>query len=402
MDKKQLEAFARDAAKGLKTDKDLAEFSQMLTKITVEVALNAELDDHPGYERHQASDDPNSRNGCTSQTVKNEDGQFELDTSRDRHGSFEPQLGKKTRRCFPSMVDKILSLFAKGMTNREIVPTFKEMYDADISATSISKVTKAVIGRVDEWQSRPLEAVYLIVYLDCIVVKVRQDKQNINKVIHLALVINLQGHKELLGMWLPENEGAKLWLGVLAQLQNHGVRDILIACVDRLKRFPDAISAVYPQAQIQLCIVHMVRKSMKYVPYKDYKLVSTNLTRFYQSATEQDALLELEQFESRRDGEYLHISRTPHTYWPNLNTLFRYPEDVRRDIYTTNVIESLNSEIRKAIYKRKLFPTDDLARTVLYLVIMDASKKWTMPIRDRKPSLNRFIIKFENRITGCK
>lgn len=399
MDKKKLEAFAREAAKGLKTEKDLNEFSQMLTKITVEAALNAELDEHLGYERHQSSGNTNSRNGYTAKTVKTEDGQFELNTPRDRDGSFEPRLVKKGQTRFTSMDDKILSLYAKGMTTREIVATFKEMYGADISPTLISKVTEAVIDKVDEWQSRPLEPVYPIVYLDCIVVKIRQDKQVINKALYLALGVNLEGHKELLGMWLSENEGAKFWLGVLTELQNRGVKDILIACVDGLKGFPDAISAAYPQTQIQLCIVHMVRNAMKYVPYKDYKAVAAGLKRIYQSATEQEALRELELFAQQWDDKYPQISRSWRTHWPNLNTLFRYPEDIRKAIYTTNAIESLNSVIRKAISKRKLFPTDDSARKVVYLAIMDASKKWTMPIRNWKLALNRFIIEFEDRIS---
>lgn len=399
MDKKTLEAFAREVAKGLKTEKDLAEFRQILTKVTVEAALNAELDEHLGYDRHQVSNNDNSRNGYASKTVKTEDGQFELETPRDRDGSFEPQLVKKGQTRFTSMDDKILSLYAKGMTTREIVATFKEMYGADVSPTLISKVTDAVIEKVDEWQSRPLDAVYPIVYLDCIVVKVRQDKRVINKAIYLALGVNLEGHKELLGMWLSENEGAKFWLAVLTELQNRGLKDILIACVDGLKGFPDAISAVYPQTQIQLCIVHMVRNSMKFVPYKDYKAVATGLKRIYQSATEEEALHELELFGQQWDDKYPQISRSWQANWSNLNTLFRYPEDIRRAIYTTNAIESLNSVIRKAINKRKLFPTDDSARKVVYLAIMDASKKWTMPIRNWKLALNRFIIEFEDRIS---
>jgi putative transposase len=399
MNKKELEAFAREAAKNLKSEKDLNEFSQMLTKITVEAALNAELDEHLGYDRHQASDNANSRNGYTNKTLKTEDGQFELNTPRDREGSFEPQLVKKGQTRFTSMDDKILSLYAKGMTTREIVATFKEMYDADISPTLISRVTEAVISRVVEWQSRPLDPVYPIVYLDCIVVKIRQDKQVINKAIYLALGVNLEGHKELLGMWLSENEGARFWLGVLTELQNRGVKDILIACVDGLKGFPDAISAAYPQAQIQLCIVHMVRNAMKYVPWKDYKAVTADLKRIYQSATEEEALQALDEFADRWDEKYPHISRSWRNHWPNLSTLFRYPEDIRRAIYTTNAIESLNSVIRKAIKKRKLFPTDDSARKVVYLAIMDASKKWTMPIRNWKVALNRFMIEFEDRIS---
>ena len=266
MKKKELEAIAQAAAKNIKTEADLNEFRQMLTKITVETALNAELDDHLGFDRHEQSDTDNSRNGYTSKTLQTEEGQFELDTPRDRAGSFEPQLVKKHQRRFTSMDDKILFLYAQGMTTREIVTTFKEMYDADVSAALISKVTDAVIEQVVEWQSRPLDADYPIVYLDCIDVKIRQDKKVINKSVYLDLGVNMEGHKELLGQCLSENEGAKFWLNVLTELQNRGVKDILIACVDGLKGFPDAISTVFPDTQIQLCIVHMVRNSVKYVP----------------------------------------------------------------------------------------------------------------------------------------
>ena len=398
MNKKDLEAFAREAAKGLKTQEDLKEFSQMLTKITVEAALNAELDEHLGYERNEQSDNSNSRNGYTSKTLKTEDGQFKLDTPRDREGSFEPKLVKKGQTRFTSMDDKILSLYAKGLSTREIVATFQEMYGADISPTLISKVTDAVLERVTEWQSRPLDALYPIVYLDCIVVKIRQDKQVINKSIYLALGVNLEGHKELLGMWLSENEGAKFWLSVLTELQNRGVKDILIACVDGLKGFPEAINTAFPETQIQLCIVHMVRNSMKYVPWKDYKAVTANLKQIYQSVSEEEALLALDHFSERWDTKYPQISRSWRSHWHNLNTLFQYPEDIRKAIYTTNAIESLNSVIRKVIKKRKLFPTDDSARKVVYLAIIDASKKWTMPIRNWKAALNRFMIEFEDRL----
>jgi transposase-like protein len=398
MKREELEAFAREAAKGLKTEKDLNEFSQMLTKVAVEAALNAELDDHLGYSKHEASSIDNSRNGFTSKTLRTEDGQFELNTPRDRHGSFEPQLVKKRQTRFTSMDDKILSLYAKGMTTREIVATFKEMYDADVSATLISKVTDAVIEQVVEWQSRPLDEVYPIVYLDCLVVKIRQDRRVINKSVYLALGVNMEGHKELLGMWLSENEGAKFWLNVLTELQNRGVKDILIACVDGLKGFPDAINTVYPETQIQLCIVHMVRNSIKYVPWKDYKPVTADLKRIYQAVTEEEALLALDGFSDRWDDKYPQISRSWRAHWDNLNTLFNYPEDIRRAIYTTNAIESLNSVIRKVIKKRKLFPTDDAAKKVVYLAIRDASKKWTMPIRNWKVALNRFMIEFEDRL----
>ena len=370
----------------------------MLTKVMVEAALSVELDEHLGYRKHEQSSSENSRNGVTRKTVRTEDGQFELDTPRDRQGDFEPQLVKKHQTRFTSMDDKILFLYAQGMTTREIVDTFKEMYGADVSASLISKVTDAVIEQVVEWQSRPLDAVYPIVYLDCIVVKIRQDNHVINKAVYLALGVNMEGHKELLGLWLSENEGAKFWLNVLTELQNRGVKDILIACVDGLKGFPDAINAVFPETQIQLCIVHMVRNSVKYVPWKDYKAVTAELKQIYQSVTEEEALLALNQFAEHWDDKYPQISKSWRTHWHNLNTLFNYPADIRKVIYTTNAIESLNSVIRKAIKKRKLFPTDDSAKKVIYLAIQNASKKWTMPIRDWKPALNRFMIEFEDRL----
>lgn len=398
MNKTDLEAFALEAAKGIKTQEDLADFQKMLTKVTVEAALNAELDDHLGYEKHQSSDNPNSRNGRSRKTVITDHGEVDIETPRDREGSFSPKLVKKQQTRFTSMDDRILSLYAKGLSTRDIVATFKEMYDADVSPSLISKVTDAVIDQVIEWQSRPLEAVYPIVYLDCIVVKIRRGKQVINQAVYLALGVNLEGHKELLGMWISETEGAKFWLNVLTELKNRGVEYILIACVDGLKGFPDAIAAAFPEAQIQLCIVHMVRNSLKYVPWKDYKAVTADLKQIYQSATEEEALAALEAFSERWDEKYPQISRSWKSHWENLNTIFNYPEDIRRAIYTTNAIESLNSVIRKAIKKRKLFPTEESARKVIYLAISEASRKWTMPIRNWKPALNHFIIEFEEQL----
>lgn len=398
MNKKELEAFAKQAAKSIKSEADLTDFRKMLTKVTVEAALNAELDEHLGYARHEQSNYSNSRNGYSPKTIRTDDGEVDLDTPRDRDSSFEPQLVKKNQTRFTSMDDKILYLYSKGMTTRDIVATFKEMYDADVSPTLISRVTNAVIEQVVEWQARPLDAVYPIVYLDCLVVKIRQDKKVINKAVYLALGVNIEGHKELLGMWISENEGAKFWLNVLTELQNRGVKDILIACVDGLKGFPDAINTVYPDTQIQLCIVHMVRNSLKFVPWKDYKAITADLKRIYQSITEEEALMSLEQFEQRWDGKYPNISRSWRNNWQNVSTIFNYPEDIRKAIYTTNAIESLNSVIRKAIKKRKLFPHDDSAKKVIYLAIEQASKKWTMPIRNWKTALNRFMIEFEDRL----
>ncbi|WP_256384030.1 IS256 family transposase [Photobacterium toruni] len=398
MTKKELEAFAKEAAKGLKSHQDLLDFSQILTKITVEAALNAELDEHLGYEKNQKDTSINYRNGSSTKTLKTEDGQFELDTPRDREGSFEPQLVKKNQTRFTSMDDKILSLYARGMTTRDIVDSFKEMYNADISPTLISKVTNAVIDEVNEWQNRPLDSLYPIVYLDCIVVKIRQDNRVINKAVFLALAINLDGEKELLGLWFAENEGAKFWLNVLTELKNRGVEDILIACVDGLKGFPDAINTVYPETHIQLCIVHMIRSSLRFVSWKDYKAVTADLKRIYQADTEEIALMERDAFSERWDDKYPKISRSWINNWENLNTFFRYPKDIRKAIYTTNAIESLNSVIRKAIKNRKVFPSDDSAKKVIYLAIRSASKKWSMSIHNWKAAMNRFIIEFEDRL----
>ena len=370
----------------------------MLKKVAVEVALNAEMDDHLGYDKHEQPHSSNARNGFSSKTVQTEEGVFELNTPKVRDSSFEPKLVKNHQTRFTAMNDKILYLYAKGMSTREIVEAFDEWHDAEISPTLVSKVTNSVLEQVVEWQSRPLDPVYPIVYLDCIVVKIRQDKKVINKSIFLALGVNVEGHKELLGMWIAENEGAKFWLNVLTELQNRDVQDILIACVDGLKGFPDAINTVFPETRIQLCIVHMVRNSLKFVPWKDYKADTADLKRIYQSVTEEEALLALDQFAERWDAKYPQISKSWRRHWQNINTVFDFPEDIRKAIYITNAIESLNSVIRKALKKRKLFLNDDSGRKMVYLAIQDASKKWTMPIRNWKAALNRFIIEFEDRL----
>ncbi|WP_336194035.1 IS256 family transposase [Providencia stuartii] len=384
----------------MKTESDLNQFTRMLTKLTVETALNAELTEHLGHTKNSAKTGSNTRNGYSSKTLLTDDGEFELNTPRDRESSFEPQLIKKNQTRITQMDSQILSLYAKGMTTREIVATFKEMYDADVSPTLISKVTEAVKEQVQEWQNRPLESLYPIVYLDCIVVKVRHDGRVINKSVFLALAINTEGHKELLGMWMAENERAKFWLSVLTELKNRGVQDILIACVDGLKGFPEAINSVYPQTQIQLCIIHMVRNSLKYVSWKDYKAVTAGLKTVYRAATEASALISLEKFALIWDEKYPQISKSWYAHWENLNTFFAYPDDIRKAIYTTNAIESLNSVIRHAIKKRKVFPSDDSVRKVIYLAIESASKKWSMPIQNWKQAMSRFIIEFGDRLNG--
>ena len=401
VDDKAIKELAKKLAKDLKSDKDLSVLSRALKKVAVEAALEAEMDEHLGYEKHQAKGrgTGNSRNGKSSKRLKGDHGEVDIAVPRDRNASFEPELIKKGQSRVTEMDDQILFLYAKGMSTRDIVATFKEMYSADISPSLISKVTDRVMERVTEWQNRDLDAIYPIVYLDCIVLKIRQNQRVINKSLYLALGVNLQGHKELLGLWLAENEGAKFWLSVLTELKARGLKDILIACVDGLKGFPDAIGAEYPDTKIQLCIVHMVRNSLRFVPWKDYKAVTTDLKLIDQAKTEADALANLDKFAAAWDDKYPQISKSWRQNWPNLIALFEYSPDIRKAIYTTNAIESLNSVIRKATRKRKGFPTDQSALKVAYLAINEAAKKWTMPIRHWKLALNRFSIEFGDRVT---
>jgi transposase-like protein len=400
MNHKKLQAMAEELAKDIKTPGDLGQLSSFLTKLTVEAALKGEMNHHLGYNKNEPTGHHtgNSRNGYSSKKLKGDHGELDIQSPRDRNSTFEPQLIKKGQSRITGMDDQILSLYAKGMSTRDIVDAFQDMYGADISAGLVSQVTNSVLEKMVEWQSRPLDAVYPIVYLDCIVLKIRQDKRVINKAIYLVLGINIEGHKERLGMWVSENEGAKFWLSVLTDLQNRGVEHILIACVDGLKGFPDAINTVYPDAKIQLCIVHMVRHSLKLVPWKDYKAVTADLKSIYQSVTEQEASLELERFAHKWSDKYPQISKSWRSNWENLTTIYDYPADIRKVIYTTNAIESLNSVIRKSVKTRKVFPSDDAALKVVFLAIEAASKKWTMPIRNWKPALNRFIIEFEEQL----
>lgn len=387
-------------ARHVKTPEDLNRLSQHLLKLTVEKALSAELTDHLGYGKHALAGHGtgNSRNGFSSKTVKTTDGEMVISTPRDREGSFEPVLLRKGQTRFSGMDDQILALYARGMSTRDIVDMFQQLYGVEVSASLVSTVTDAVIHEVKAWQSRPLDALYPIVYLDCLVVKVKQDHKIINKAMYLALGVNMDGHKELLGLWMSENEGAKFWLSVLTELQNRGLKDIFIACVDGLKGFPDAIKAVYPQTRVQLCIVHQVRHSLRYVPDKDRKTVARDLKSIYQSATAEAASIRLDEFGETWDAQYPSISRSWRNNWENLTPLFDYPDDIRKVIYTTNAIESLNSVLRKSIKTRKLFPTDDSVYKLVYLAIQQASRRWTMPIHHWKQALNRFSIEFPERM----
>ncbi len=400
MDKTKLQELANEFAKGIKTQHDLNDFTKMLTKMAVETALNAELTDHLGYEKHQNNPEggTNARNGSTKKRLKGNYGEVEIESPRDREGSFEPQLLPKHQSRLTQMDDQILTLYAKGLSTREIVSAFKEMYDADVSATLISKVTERVLEQITSWQARPLDAIYPIVYLDCIVIKIRENQTVINKAVYLALGDNMDGHKDLLGIWVSENEGAKFWLSVLTELKSRGVQDILIACVDGLKGFPEAIAAEYPETRIQLCIVHMLRGSLKYVSWKDYKKVTTDLKEVYQATTEAQALKALENFGITWNSQYPQIAKSWTNNWVNLRTIFDYPPEIRKAIYTTNAIESLNSVIRSATKRRKLFPNQNSAMKVVYLAIMQASKKWTMPIQNWRSAMNRFEIEFGERL----
>ncbi len=397
----KIQALALELCKDLKTPQDLSHLTAALTKITVEAALNAERHHHIGYAPNHPDGyhNGNSRNGYTSKMLKGNQGEIELTTRSDRNGSFQPQLVKKGQSRLTAMDDQILSLYAKGMSTRDRVDAFDERYGAEISPGLISQVTNAVIDQVTPWQHRPLDAVYPIIYLDCIVIKIRQDKRVINKSLYLALGINLDGHNELLGMWLSENEGAKFWLQVLTELQNRAVEQMLIACVEGLTGFPDAINSVYPHAKIQLCIVQMVGNALKYVVWKDYKAVAADLKRIYQSSTEDEAQSELESFSHKWDEKYPQMSKSWTAHWPNIITLFEFSKDIRKAIYTTNAIESLTSVIRKSTKIRKLFPNDNSALKLVYLAIQAASKKWTMPIQNWKQAMNRFIIQFEEQLT---
>ncbi|BBP43104.1 IS256 family transposase [Thiosulfativibrio zosterae] len=391
LDHKKLQELAKELAKSVKTQEDLSNLSSMLVKMTVEAALGAEKEEHLGYSKNQVTDSTNSRNGYTSKTLKGDHGEVELCVPRDRNSTFEPVIVKKGATRLTHMDDQILSLYAKGMSTRDIVDAFKEMYGADVSPTLISKVTESVLEKVTQWQERPLDEIYPIIYLDGIVLKIRQDKQVLRKTMYVALGINLEGRKECLGLWLSENESSKFWLNVLNDLHARGVKDILIASVDGLTGFPEAINAVYPKTDIQLCIVHMVRNSLKYVGYKERKLVATDLKDIYQSVTEAGALMALERFEQKWDAKFPGISKSWRTHWDNVSTLFLYPESIRKAIYTTNAIESLNSVIRKAVNNRKIFGHDNSAFKIVFLAIESASKKWTMPIRDWNAAMNQFI-----------
>ena len=373
---------------------------KQLTKALVERALAAEMEAHLGHAKNEAVTNPagNARNGKSSKTLKGEFGELPIEIPRDRNGSFEPQLIPKHQTRWNGFDEKILSLYARGMTVREIQGHLEEMYGTEVSPTLISSVTDAVADEVKAWQSRPLDALYPIVYLDCIHVKVRDSGTVRAKAVYLALGINMAGEKELLGIWIAQTEGAKFWLQVITELKNRGVQDIFIACVDGLKGFPEAIETIYPKTAVQLCVVHLVRYSLNYISWKLRKEVALDLRTIYAAATVEEAEQRLDEFEEKWGAAYPSIAQSWRRNWPRIIPFFDYPPEIRKVIYTTNAIESVNMSLRKITKNRGSFPSDESLLKLFYLALNNISKKWTMPIRDWKAALNRFTIQFEDRM----
>ena len=373
---------------------------KQLTKMLVERALETEMTEHLGHGRSGAvtNQTGNTRNGHSAKTLQGDFGELPLDIPRDRQGAFEPQLVAKHQTRWSGFDDKIISLYARGLSVREIQGHLEEMYGTEVSPSLISAVTDAVSEDVKVWQARPLDPLYPILYLDCIHVKVRDAGAVRTKAVYLAIGVNMEGHKEVLGLWIAQTEGAKFWLQVVTELKTRGVQDIFIACVDGLKGFPEAIEAVYPKAAVQLCIEHMVRNSLNFAPWKMQKEVAADLKLIYTSSTVELAEQMLTDFEKKWDKDYQSIGLSWRRNWARIIPFFDYPPEIRKVIYTTNAIESINMSLRKVIKTRSSFPTDEAVTKLFYLALRNISKKWTMPIRDWKAALNRFTIQFEERI----
>ena len=373
---------------------------KQLTKMLVERALEAEMTEHLGHDKSAAvtNAEGNARNGHSGKTLKGDFGELPLEIPRDRQGMFEPQLVSKHQTRWTGFDDKVISLYARGMTVREIQGHLQEMYGTEVSPSLISAITDAVSEEVKVWQSRPLDELYPILYLDCIHVKVRDSGAVRTKAVYLAIGVNMDGRKEVLGLWIAQTEGAKFWLQVVTELKTRGVKDIFIACVDGLKGFPEAIEVVYPQASVQLCIVHMVRNSLKFVSWKYQREAAADLKLIYRSTTVEMAEQKLTDFEAKWDDRYPLISQSWRNNWARVIPLFDYPPEIRTVIYTTNAIESINMSLRKVTKSRASFPTDDAVMKLFYLALNNISKKWTMPIRDWAGALNRFSIQFEDRL----
>ncbi|MGH3849199.1 MAG: IS256 family transposase [Pseudonocardiaceae bacterium] len=397
MDKELIDKLLAD----YKTPEDIAGENgllKQLTKAIVERALQAELTTHLGYEKHslEGHGSGNSRNGVSAKQLKGEFGTVQIEVPRDRQASFEPKLVPKGETRFRGFDDKILSLYARGMTTREIQGHLEEIYQVEVSPALISNVTEAVIEEVKAWQSRALDAVYPIVYLDALVVKMRDNGRVENRAVYVAIGIALSGQKEVLGLWTSANEGAKFWLSVLTEMQNRGLKDIFIACVDGLKGFPQAIETVYPKTTVQLCIVHMVRASLNYVNWKQRKQVAHDLKSIYRASTVEEAERQLASFAAQWDKQYPSIGAMWRRNWQGVIPFFQFPPEIRKIVYTTNAIESLNMSLRKAIKTRGAFPSEDAALKVMYLALRNLARKWNA-VQGWKEALNRFALVWEAR-----
>lgn len=375
-------------------------FKEMVSTV-LENGLEGELEEELGYSRYdyRNKETDNSRNGHSEKTLKSSLGDIEIQVPRDRKSEFEPQLVKKHQTTLSGDIEeKILSMYAKGMTTADIEAHIREIYGLSVSDTTISRVTDKILPVVREWQQRPLESVYAVVFMDAIHFHVRSEGQIVKKAVYIAIGVQMDGVRDVLGMWVGENESAKFWLGILNGLKNRGVRDILIACVDGLTGFPNAIEAVFPQTEIQQCVIHQIRNTTRFVSYKDIKLLMADLKRVYQAVDEQTALYELDQFEEKWSGRYPKIAISWRANWANLATFFKYPQEVRTLIYTTNSIENFNRGLRKVTKSKSVFPTDDALLKMLYLAMMDITKKWTGRRKDWGQIHSQLEIFFADRL----
>ena len=400
------EQLAEEFATSATTIGELNQLMRLMMKSGLERMLNTEMDVHLGRRGdaespavEEAKRSGNRRNGRSKKTVQGDLGEVTLTTPRDRDGTFEPQIIEKHQRRIPDFDEKILALYAKGMTTRDIQEIVEELYGVEVSATLVSEITADLDAEVTAWRSRSLDSVWPIVYLDGIVVHVRGENRRVTQhTIYVALGVNLEGEKELLGLWLSQTEGAKFWLSCLTDLKNRGLDDIFVACIDGLSGFAEAIHTAYPQARVQLCIVHLVRAALRYVSSEDSKQVIVDLKKIYQAATVEESETALEEFSQAWDAKYPTIAKVWRSKWTDIITLFDFPPPIRKAIYTTNAIESVNSVIRKFTKNRKIYPNEASALKLIYMAIHEASKKWTMPIQHWKPALNHFAILFEDRV----
>jgi len=395
------QALAAELAKDCRTVEDIQEAIRVLFKDTVQSVLEAEMDDHLGYHKHsiEGNNSGNSRNGFNKKTIKTNYGATELAVPRDRNGEFDPQIIKKYETTSNGIEEQIVAMYAKGMSTRDIEDHLKAIYGIDVSPAMVSRVTDKIIPQIVEWQSRPLDPIYPIVYLDAIHFKVRKENRIINKAAYTVMAISMEGHKDILGIWIGENESASFWLGVCNDLKNRGVEDILIICKDGLTGFSDAIHTVFPKTEIQTCVIHQIRNTMKYVPHKEQKALMADLKTVYRALTLEEAELAFEVFKEKWGKKYSIIIKSWEQNWLELTTYFAYPYAIRRIIYTTNTVEGYHRQLRKVTKTKNAYPTDDALRKVIYLATMEASKKWTMPIKEWKSCLSQLAIHFEDRIS---